>query len=238
MALTEQQLVWAVLGGMAVIVVGAITIFWVSRKYPPTRKTKAVPLYWAFVIWILLLLGYGLIFLFGWRSQADAKADVKWLVISLVVLIVFFAVASYFTARPIPSDRLWKEFVLPDVKRQWGGEPYVGAGYFSGLILSMVIEPRKHEFMRSMIGQQGMSVPEKVEVFYGNSFFGNVFPFMSVRNKYTGERNLLVRPPILTTSLIQRFLGEELVSSFTPELSKYAEQEENISQPREIAVQR
>src|SRR3990167_3539027 len=186
MALTEQQLVWAVLGGMAVIVVGAITIFWVSRKYPPTRKTKAVPLYWAFVIWILLLLGYGIIILLGIRNQSDAKSDVKWLILALFVLMLFFGLVSFFVSRPIPSYTLWKKYVLVYVKKYWGAEPYAGAGYFTGMIFHKVIDLENNSKLKIYLNEVG-KVSDKIDIFYGQAILGNLFPFLAGVNKYTGE---------------------------------------------------
>lgn len=230
--LTDAQLAWVVLGAMLIVVLGAITVFWISRKYPPTRKTKAVPLYWAFVIWIMLLLGYGLIFLFGWRGQTEAKSDVKWLIIALIVLILFFAITSFFTNRPIPSFRLWREYVLVNVKKYWGAEPYVGSGYFTGMIFHKVIDLERSPTVKMYLADMG-KVADKIDVFYGQAQLGNVFPFLAGVNKFTGEDLIMARPPILTTALIQTFLGEELVSSFTPELAKYTTQEEGIQQPQQ-----
>mgnify|MGYP001566119487 CR=1 FL=1 len=232
MPLTESQFIWTVLGAMSIIVVGTVLVFWIMRRYPPVKKTKTVPLYWAFVIWIMLLLGYGIIVLLGIRTQEDAKADVKWLIISLFVLMIFFSIVSYFTNRPIPSYKLWKEYVLVNVKKYWGAEPYIGEGYFTGMIFHKVIDLEKSPQAKKYLADMGKT-SEKIDVFYGNAFFGNVFPFLAGVNKYTGEDLIMARPPILTVALIQLFLGEELVSSFAPELSKYATEEEGIAHPQQ-----
>lgn len=237
MNLTDTQFSLIVLGAMLIIAVGAFSIFWVSRKYPPLKKNKADPLFKAFYVWIVLLLGYGVIVLLGIREQTDAKSDVKWLIVALVVLILFYGLVSFFINRPIPSHRLWKEYVLVNVKRYWGAEPYVGAGYFTGMIFHKVIDLEKNASLKMNLAEMG-KIAEKIDVFYGYAHMGNIFPFLAGVNKYTGEDIIMARPPILTASLIQTFLGEELVSSFSPELSKYAGQEEGIASPRqEMAVQ-
>ena len=236
--LTEIQFVYVVLGAMLVIVLGAVTIFWVSRKYPPTKKSKADPLFKAFYVWIILLLGYGVIVLLGIRTQDDAKSDVKWLIIALVVLLIFYGIVSYFTNRPIPSYRLWKEYVLVNVKKYWGAEQYSGSGYFSGMIFHKVIDLERNSQVKMYLQDMG-KVADKIDVFYGQAQLGNIFPFLAGVNKYTGEDIILARPPILSLALIQTFLGEELVSSFAPELSKYAVQEEGIAHPQqEVTIQR
>ena len=230
--LTDTQFSLVVLGAMLLIIIGSLGIFWISRRYPPTRKTKADPLFKAFYVWIILLLGYGIIVLLGIRTQADAKSDVKWLIIALVVLIIFYGIVSYFVNRPIPSYKLWKQYVLPNAKKYWGAEPYAGAGYFSGMTFHKVIDLERNPSVKIYLQDSG-KVAEKIDVFYGQVFMGNVFPFLAGVNKYTGEDLIMARPPILTTALIQTFLGEELVSSFTPELSKYGIEEEGIARPQQ-----
>lgn len=238
MALTETQFVLVVLGAMLIIALSAFGLFLVSRKYPPVKKGKADPLFKAFYIWIILLLGYGIIVLLGIRTQQDATRDIKWLILALLVLILFYGIVSYFTHRPIPSYKLWKEYVLPSVKRYWGAEPYAGSGYFTGMIFHKVIDLEKSPKVRIYLEDIGKTA-DKLDIFYGQAFMGNIFPFLAGVNKYTGEDLILARPPILTTALVQVFLGEELVSSFTPELSKYGEQEEGIAQPqKQVAVAR
>ena len=236
--LTQTQFIIIILSAMLIIVLGSVFIFWISRRYPPSKKSKADPLFKAFYIWIILLLGYGIIVLLGIRNQEDAKSDVKWLIVALVVLLIFYAVVSYFTNRPISSYKLWKEYVLVNVKKYWGAEPYVGHGYFSGMIFHKVIDIERNPQVKLYLQDMG-KVADKIDVFYGQAKLGNIFPFLAGVNKYTGEDIILARPPILTTALIQTFLGEELVSSFAPELSKYAVQEEGIAQPKqEVTVQR
>ena len=234
--ITDLQYAWLILGAMLIVVLGALLIFWVSRKYPPASKSKADPFFKAFYVWILLLLGYGIIVLLGIRTQEDAKSDVKWLIVALISLLVFYAIVSYFTSRPIPSYRLWKEFVLVNVKKYWGAEPYVGAGYFSGMIFHKVIELERNPRVKMYLQDSG-KVADKIDVFYGQATLGNIFPFLAGVNKYTGEDLIMARPPILTTALIQTFLGEELVSSFTPELAKYDTQTEPMARPqKEVGV--
>jgi len=236
--LTDTQFSLIILGAMLIIAVSALGLFWVSRRYPPTRKSKADPLFKAFYIWIVLLLGYGIIVLLGIRTQENAKADIKWLILSLFVLILFYALVSYFVNKPIPSYRLWKEYVLPNVKQYWGAEPYAGAGYFSGMIFHKVIELERSPMIKLSLQEMGKTA-DKIDVFYGQAYMGNMFPFLAGVNKYTGEDLLLARPPILTIALMQNFLGEELVSSFTPELSKYGNEEEHIAQPeKRMTVQK
>ena len=237
MVLSDTQFSFVVLIAMAIVIFGAVFLFWISRKYPPTKKTKADPLFKAFYVWIILLLGYGIIVLLGIRTQSDARRDIKWLILALIVLMVFYGIVSFFTNRPIPSYKLWKEYVLPNVKKYWGAEPYVGAGYFSGMIFHKVIDLEKNSRVKLQLADMG-KVAEKIYVFYGQAYLGNIFPFLAGVNKYTGEDIILARPPILTTALIQTFLGEELVSSFTPELSKYATSEEDIAQPQKVTTTR
>ena len=69
-----------------------------------------------------------------------------------------------------------------------------------------------------------------MEVFYGQAFFANMFPFLAVRDKYTGEDLMLVKPPVLTIALMQRFLGEQVVSSFQSALDLYDTEEHMPSQ--------
>ena len=230
--LTQMQFIIVILSAMLIIVMSAVIIFWISRRYPPTKKSKADPMFKAFYVWIILLLGYGIIVLLGIRTQNDAKSDVKWLIVALVVLLMFYALVSFFTNRPISSYKLWKEYVLVNVKKYWGAEQYVGAGYFSGMIFHKVIDLERSPDIKMYLADMG-KVADKIDVFYGQAMLGNVFPFLAGVNKFTGEDILLARQPILSLALIQTFLGEELVSSFTPELAKYATQEEGIQKPQQ-----
>ena len=236
--LTDMQFSLIILGAMLIIALAGVMLYWISKKYPATRKTKADPLFRAFYLWIVILLAYGVIVLLGIREHEDTVKDVKWLIMVLFVLILFYGIVSYYVNKPIPSYRLWQEYVLPNVKKYWGAEPYVGAGYFTGMIFHKVIDIEKSPQIKLHLADMG-KVTDKLDVFYGQAFMGNVFPFLAGVNKYTGEDLILARPPILTTALIQIFLGEELVSSFTPELSKYGEQEEGIAQPqKEVGIVR
>ena len=47
---------------------------------------------------------------------------------------------------------------------------------------------------------------------------------------------MLAKPPILTVALIQKFLGEELVSSFSPILGQYNTEAEGIQQPQQRVI--
>jgi hypothetical protein len=237
LALTEKEFTWVLVAAIAVICLTGVLVFWISRKYP-SRRTKADPIFKAFFVWILLVLGYGLIVLLGLRTQEDARSDVKWLILALVVLVLFYAIVSYFSGKPIPSYRLWMEYVLVDVKRFWNAEPYAGEGYFPGMIFHKVIDIEKNVRVKQYLAELGTPA-EKVDVFYGMAKFGNVFNFLAVRNKYTGEDVMMARPPTLTVALIQKFLGEELVSSFAPILSQYDIQTEGVQQPTQhVEVQR
>lgn len=226
MAITTNQ--YAIVLGLIAVIGGAVAAYWISRKYP-NKKQKADPIYKAFFVWLLLLLGYGIVVLIGIRQQQDTKGDLKWLVIALIVLVLFYAVVSYFVARPIPSYKLWMQYVLPDVKRYWNAEPYVGQGYFNGMIFHKVVDINNNQKIKQYLTELGKPA-EKVDVFYGQAYFGNIFNFLAVRNKYTGEDIMLTRPPILTSVLIQKFLGEELVSSFAPALNQYDTQEDQHTQ--------
>lgn len=229
---TDNQITIIVLVAMGIVAIALVLMFWIGRKYP-SKKAKQDPIYKAVTVWLILMLVYGLFFVIGARDREDVKKDLKWMVIAGVILILYYAIASYFINRPIESFKLYEQYVLTDVKKQWNAEPYAGSGYFMGLVLSMVIEPNKNKQVQMMLAESG-GVSDKVEVFYGQAMLGNVFPFLSVRNKYTGERLMLAKPPILTTALLHKFLGEEIVSSFAPYINQYDSAPEGIQQPQQV----
>ena len=206
-------------------------MYYVSRKYPK-RTEKRDPLQKAFTLWIMLLIGYGLIVIFGFRSQEEAKGDVKYLVIALFLLIAIYGIVSWLINKPIPSHKLYIKYVLPDVKRFWNAEPYAGQAYFNGMIFHKVIDVERSPRMKQYLIEMGKTA-EKMDVFFGQAMFGNVFKYLAVRDKYTGEDVMMARPPILTESLLMKFLGEDIVSSFSPTVNEYDTQTEGTQAPQQ-----
>ena len=98
--LTDTQMVLVVLAGLLIICVAGVTIFYISKKYPG-QKTKLDPMFKAFYVWFLLLIGYVVIFLLGIRNRDEAKGDIKWLIIALVVLVLFYTIVSFYINRTI-----------------------------------------------------------------------------------------------------------------------------------------
>lgn len=226
--LSDVQFTLVVLAGLLIVCIAGVVIYYISRKYPK-KTTKLDPMFKAFYVWFLLLIGYVIIFLLGIRTQDDAKGDLKWLIIALVVLVLFYTIVSFYVNRTIPSYKLWKEYVLPDVKKFWNAEPYAGYGYISGMLMHKVIDVGSNKAVSAYLQDANIKT-NKVEVFYGQAFFANMFPFLAVRDKYTGEDLMLVKPPVLTIALMQRFLGEQVVSSFQSALDLYDTEEHMPSQ--------
>jgi hypothetical protein len=220
-----------------VIAIAAIVLFWISRKYPKQRE-KPDPLFKAARLWIVILFAYFLLLLFEIRNREEARKDAKWLVIIFLVLVFWYAVVSTLRNRPIPSFRLWTEFVLPNVKKYWYAEPYAGKGHFTGMIFHKSIDVEKNPEVKKYLADLGKPI-DRVDVFYGQAYFTSPFHFLAVVNKFTREDVMMARPPILTIALIQKFLGEEMVSNFSPIISQYDTQMEGM-QPaqQEYKVQR
>lgn len=235
--LTDTQFMLIVLAGLLIICIAGIGVYYISKKYP-SKKGKLDPIFKAFYVWFLLVIGYVIIFLIGLRDRNEARGDLKWLIIALVVLVLFYAMVSLFVNRPIPSYKLWREYVLPDVKKFWNAEPYVGSAYVTGMLMHKVLEIGRVPEVEKTLLEMGSRPSNKVDVFYGQAIFSNVFPFLAVRNKYTGEDIMLVRPPVLTVALVQRFLGEEIVSSFTNVLGAYDTEESHNQPQQQVLVER
>lgn len=217
--LTQFQfalILWLV---FVVVVIGVIIYFYIARKYP--KKEKATnPIFQAVAIWGILFLFYLLFAALGFRTQEEARNDVKWWLLLGIVLILFFTIQAYFYKKPIPSYKLWQHYVLPLVKQYWNAEPYKGKAYCRGMLFHRTIKLGESNELKGYLGKKSEGI-DKVDVFLGQAKFANIFMFLMVMNKYTGEDLEAIAQPMLTMDIVKRLLGKEAVSSYEQFSSQY-----------------
>lgn len=194
-----------------ILVVALIFVFWISRKYPAKKSSTADPFIRVVVIvGLLILIHIGLI-AFGILSKESLEKNIKWYLIGGVALLLFYLIYAFFRKRSIQTEKLFRQYVVPEAKALFGGELYVGPSYLDGFLWSMVIPAQLSEYMREV----GI-FNEKVECFFFQLKHSNPFSVFAIRDKFTGEGlRLHKNPPV---SLLNSYLGKEVTKSMTEQL--------------------
>jgi len=218
-------IVWLIL---LTLIIGGIFLFYISRKYRK-EKTRSNPILQAAVIFFVLMMIYLAFAAFGFRTQEEVNSDIKYLLLIGLLLVVWFTYASYRSKKTIPPLRMWNNYVLPAVKQYWNAEPYKGSAYVRAWLFHKTIQlGGKSESEQNMTGFLGEKTEgiELVDVFLGQAKFANVFKFLMVMNKYTGEEITSIPEPTLTLDIVKDLLGKEAVSSLKQPLEEYAKPHE------------
>ena len=232
--LTQFQFALVLWLVFAVIVIGGIIYFHTSRKYPKKDK-QTNPIFQAVAIWGILFLFYLLFAALGFRNQEEVRGDAKWWLLLGILLILFFTIQAYFYKKPIPSYKLWVNYVLPLVKQYWHAEPYKGIAYARGMLFHRTIKLSENAQFSEFLGKKGKDA-EIVDVFLGQARFANTFMFLMVMNKFTGEDLEAIAQPMLTMDIVKRLLGKEAVSSYEQFSQQYASTEQQSNAQPNAAI--
>ena len=210
---------------VAIMWVGVIFLilglYWINRKYPK-RKEKLDPIYKGVILVLVIFLVHVTAVAIGVLEQDSIKENLHWYGIAIVVAIAFYAIVSYFSNRIIPSYKLWKYYVMPEINRFWNAKPYVGKGYSMAMSFYQVIEGNAQA---KILRTQGLSDQiDKVQVFMGKVHFANVFEYLAIANKKTGEiLRLQANPPL---SQKQELTTRDFMSSYQYNFEDYGTQQE------------
>ncbi len=205
--LTQFQLGLIVVGLFLAIVILIGIIFWVSRRYPK-KKEKLDPVYKGVFLVLIIFLVHAAAVAIGVLTIDSIQDNLHWYGLAIVLAIIFYMAVGYFAKRTIPGWKLWKLYVLPEVNKFFKGSPYKGVGYADPVTYHRVLEVAKSRFLR----EEGVDA-EKVQVFLGRAIFSNVFIYIAVANKHTGEVVMLHKNPPL--SIQQELLGKDFVPSYS-----------------------
>lgn len=205
--------------GVVILIIG---LYWLSKKYP-TRKGKIDPVYKGIFLILIVMLAHITVIAVGALPQDSLENNLYLYGIAIVVAIIFYSIVSFYQKRVIPSYKLWKNYVLPEIKRFWNAEPYKGIGYGKAMTFYQVIEgTQKTKYLTEEQAQEA----EKVQVFMGKVFFATIFEYIAVANKKTGEiLRLQEKPPL---SQKQELTTREFISSQKQPLEEYGTKEEEI----------
>lgn len=196
--------------GIVVLILG---VFWIKRKYPQ-KAEKLDPVYKGVFIILIIFLVHVTAVAIGVLTMESIQNNLKYYGAAIIIAIVFYSLVGWFRRHTIPGWKLYKDYVLPEVKRFLQGEPYKGKGYSDPITYHRVLEVSKSKYLKEQ-GVEG----EKVQVFLGRAYFGNVFKYIAVANKHTGEVVMLHKNPPL--SIQQELLGKDFVSSFEKPLEEF-----------------
>lgn len=199
--------------GVVVLILG---LYYLNKKYP-SKKGKLDPIYKGVFLVLLVVLTHLTFVAVGALPQDSIQNNLWAYGFALAAAIGFYAVTSYYSNRVIPSHKLWKDYVLPEIKRFWNAEPYIGKGYGMAMTFYQVIEGNKKQQVMQELGVE--EDVEKVQVFMGKVYFANIFEYMAVANKKTGEiLRLQERPPL---SQKQDLTKRDFMSSEKKQLEEY-----------------
>lgn len=199
--------------GVVILIIG---VYWISKRYPK-KKEKLDPIYKGVFLVLLIFLVHATAVAIGVLSQDTLKENLYLYAIAIVVAIIFYSLVGFFANRTIPSWKLWKNYVLPEIKRFWGAEPYKGKGYGMAMSFYQTIEGTNKS---ALLAREGIEIDaEKVQVFIGKVIFANIFEYLAVANKKTGEiLRLQARPPL---SQKQELTTRDFISSYQHPLEEF-----------------
>lgn len=205
---------------LLILVTAAVFLFWIIRTHPQ-QKAKLDPIYKGTFLSILLYIVFVITpFIFGIIEKETAKKASFWFIGVTIALVAFYGfIVPFFLNKPIPTIKLWEQYVLPEVRALFGGENYHGDAYRPPFLFSRVIPSTYSTYLQ----ESGIKAT-LVEVFltqhvYGNRNTGNIFSVLSIRDKMTGEGlERHMNPPL---SIVNELLGREVTRSYKQQLEEY-----------------
>lgn len=192
-------------------------IYYINRKHPQA-KGKLDPLYKAVFIVAFIFILHLTAILFGVLEKESMKSSIWWYIGAAILLVGFYAIyVPYILKKPIPTKKLWKKYVLPDVRDLFQGEIYKGEAYVPPFLFSRVI-PSKYS---QSLQQKGIH-SDLVEIFLIQVKFANIFFVLEIRDKFTGEGLEHLRDP--PKSIVNELLGREVARSMEEPMQEYDSQ--------------
>lgn len=219
-SLTQFELGLLFAAALLIAVTAAVIIFWIIRTHPQ-KRAKLDPIYKGTFISIMLYLAFVITpAVFGFIEPETARKATWYFVAITILLVAFYGfVVPFFLNKPIPTIKLWEQYVLPEVRHLFGGENYQGDAYRHPFLFSRVIPSAYSAYL------EGRGIKSTlVEIFltqhvYGNKSTGNIFQVLSIRDKLTGEGlERHINPPL---SIVNELLGREVARSYNQPLEEY-----------------
>lgn len=197
-------------------------ILWIRRKYPKAERFNA------FLIAFMLIAGLYLIGMLsvaiGIYTKEDLKKATPYFGGALVLFWLLIYIALYWGRKPIPTERLWNEYVLPTVKWKWNGRVYSGRASMPSIRFNKVVRTSQHPLLKQYGG-----IADIVEVFFGVFMSHTKFTAIQVHNKFTGEDTFGIRNP--GEDVVVSLLGKESLSSYTEAIEEIQEQSQEQKPP-------
>ena len=222
-----QELTTFQLGLLSLLAIGLFLFFllgvlWLRRKYPKAERFNS------FLIAFMLIAGLYLISMLsvaiGIYTKEDLKKATPYFGGALILFWVLIYVAMYWGRKPIPTERLWNEYVLPTVKWKWNGRVYHGQAYMPSIRFNKVVKTAQHPMLRQYAG-----ISDIVEVFFGVFISHTKFVVIQVHNKFTGEDVYGHHNP--SYDVVLSLLGKEALSSYTEAIDEIQEHPQEEKQP-------
>src|SRR3990167_1520320 len=199
-------------------------VLWIRRKYPKAERFNS------FLIAFMLIAGLYLIGMLsvaiGIYTKEDLKKATPYFGMALVLFWLLIYIALYWGRKPIPTERLWKEYVLPTINWKWQGRVYRGRAYMPSIRFNKVVKTTQHPMLRQYSG-----IADIVEVFFGVFISHTKFAVIQVHNKFTGEDVYGHHNP--SYDVVLSLLGKEALSSYTEAIDEIQEQPQQQQQQPE-----
>ena len=218
--LTQFEMGLLFIIALLILTTAGVILFWIIRTNPQ-QKPKLDPIYKGTYLSILLYIAFVITpAVFGFIEPETAKKATIWFVGVTLILVAFYGfIVPFFLNKPIPTEKLWEQYVLPEVRHLFGGENYQGDAYRPPFVFSRVIPSAYSTYLQ----ESGIKAT-LVEIFltqhvYGNKLTGNTFQVLSIRDKITGEGlERHMNPPL---SIVNELLGREVARSYKQPLEEY-----------------
>lgn len=210
MALSQFQI--SLLAILTLLSIGVIIVllFWISKKYP-SKKKGPDPVLKYLIILLVLFMAHLTLVIFGVVEQEQLRESIKYYVISFLAIVGFFIIKKLFLDRPIPTEKLLKQYVIPSAKELYGAERYKGTAAVPTFLFSTVI-PSGYNLYSSGLEREGVDLMEVFLIRLAYGGVGTVMDVMDIRNKFTGEGLQHMRNPDL--SMIHQWMGREVMRSY------------------------
>ena len=201
--LTTFQLSLLVILVVATFLFFVLGVLWIRRKYPRAERFNA------YLVSFMLIIG---VYIIGMLSVAigiytteNLKKVTPYFGIALLVAWLMVFIVLYYKRKPIPTEKLWVNYVMPAVKWRWEGRIYTGRGYGTSIKFTKVIKTTQHPYLK----QVGADV---VEAFYCMFFSSKKFMALMVHDKFSGHEIFTIENP--TYDIVLSTLGREAVSVY------------------------
>lgn len=198
-------------------------IMWLRRKYPEHKTidplTKA-----SFIILIFLIIVVLGTALLDIPSREQLKKNYPYFFIAWLVLVIVFSIWIWWGKRPIPTKKLYYEFILPTVEWMWRGREYKGNAYMTTLRMTKIIETKSHSTLSKF-----HRITDLAEAFYLVLKSHTRFTALIVLNKYNGLVLESHHNPSL--DLLLSFMGREGIGVYIP--SEFEQEPKEEQQPQQ-----